>query len=48
MKDLFQITKLLKFIKKITNEIKTCNNKIEKIIIVINELDNFGTAPNQP
>lgn len=43
MKDLFQITKLLKFIKEIDNEMKTCSNTIEKNIIVINELDNFGT-----
>lgn len=34
MKELLQIIKLIKCIKKITNEIKTCNNITEKIIIL--------------
>lgn len=43
MKELLQMSKLLKCIKKISTKAKNCNIIFKKMLIIIQELDVFAT-----
>lgn len=45
-KGIFQIIELLKGILNIANKTKICNKAVEKIFVVINELNVFATQIN--
>lgn len=47
MKELFQISKLLKSIKNISLKSKSCNNPIDKMFVIIEEIDVFDTGINR-
>lgn len=46
IKELLQMSKILKCIKNISIKSKTCNNPFEKTFIIIEELDVFATELN--